>query len=75
MTRKNAPGHGETDTRKRVIIEGEPDFATGTLDQWMAFRQTLTALPQNDENVQIAMAVAHARIEKLRRENNPRAPR
>lgn len=72
MANTNAPGHGENNTQKRVTIEGEPDLTTGTLDQWLAFRQALTVLPQNDENVQIAIAVAHARIEKLRRENNPR---
>jgi len=75
MTNTNAPGHGDNRTQKRVTIEGEPDFATGTLDQRMSFRQSLAALPQNDENVRIAIAVAHARIEKLRREQNPRSRR
>jgi hypothetical protein len=75
MTNKKAPGHGDNNTQKSVTIEGEPDLATGTLDDWMAFRQALSALPQDDENVRIAIAVAHARIEKLRRENNPRSRR
>ncbi len=75
MTNTNAPGHGENHTQKRVSIEGEPDLATGSLEEWMEFRQSLTALPQNDENVRIAIAVAHARIAKLRRDRSPRAQR
>lgn len=73
MTNRNAPGHGENNTQRRVTIEGEPDLATGSLEDWMAFRRTLAALPQDDENVRIAIAVAHARIEKLRRERRPRS--
>lgn len=72
MANSRAPGHGENNTPKRVTIEGEPDLATGSLDDWMAFRKALAALPQDDENVRIAIAVAHARIEKLRREKSPR---
>ena len=75
MTNTTAPGHGDINTQKRVVIEGEPDLATGTLEDWMAFRQTLAALPQDDENVRIAIAVAHARIEKLHRDKSPRTQR
>jgi len=51
----------------RLQIVGEPDLATATLDDWRAWRRDLATLPQDDENVRIAIAVAEAQIAKLRR--------
>lgn len=48
-------------------VVGEPDPATATLDDWRAWRRELAALPQDDENVRVAIAVAEAQIAKLRR--------
>lgn len=54
---------------QRQGIEGEPDLLTGSLKDWQAYRQTLGQLPQNDQNVRLATAVAEAQIAKLRRQN------
>lgn len=51
----------------QVRIEGEPDLATGSLEEWLSHRRALAALPQNDENVRLAVAVADAQIARLRR--------
>jgi hypothetical protein len=51
----------------KIDIEGEPDHRTGTLEEWLHYRQTLAALPQDDEAVRLAIAVADARIAHLRR--------
>ncbi|MPY71257.1 MAG: hypothetical protein GEU92_14350 [Alphaproteobacteria bacterium] len=50
----------------QVRIDGEPDLASATLEEWLAYRRSLAALPQNDENVRIAIAVADAQIARLR---------
>ena len=50
-----------------VRIEGEPDPETGTLEEWCAFRRSLAALPPNDNNVRLTIAVAEARISQLSR--------
>ncbi|MBK19573.1 MAG: hypothetical protein CMM52_12135 [Rhodospirillaceae bacterium] len=51
--------------RQRLEIEGEPDLISGSLDEWRAYRQGLSSLPQEDENVRVAIAVADARIARL----------
>lgn len=48
-------------------IIGEPDPATATLEDWRAWRRNLAALPQDDDSVRLAIAVAEAQIAKLRR--------
>jgi hypothetical protein len=50
----------------QLRVEGEPDLSSATLAEWQAYRRTLAALPQNDENVRIAIAVADAQIARLR---------
>jgi hypothetical protein len=50
----------------QVRIEGEPDLDSGTLEEWQSYRRALSALPQSDENVRIAVAVAEAQIARLR---------
>lgn len=54
---------------QRQGIEGEPDLLTGSLKDWQAYRQTLNQLPQDDQNVRLAVAVAESQIAKLRRQN------
>ena len=66
---------GRTDTKggerrgrpSRMKIIGEPDPATATLEDWRAWRRNLAALPQDDDSVRLAIAVAEAQIAKLRR--------
>jgi hypothetical protein len=48
-------------------IIGEPDPATATLEDWRAWRRNLATLPQDDDSVRLAIAVAEAQIAKLRR--------
>ena len=45
---------------------------TGTLEDWIHYREKLAALPQNDENVGFAIVVAEARIAKLIRDARTR---
>ena len=56
----------------KIDIEGEPDLETGSLEEWLQYRQTLAALPQDDESVRLAIAVADARVAQLRRTRGPR---
>lgn len=72
MANTGAPENGRKSTPPRLIIEGEPDLATGTLEDWVHFREKLATLPQNDENVRLAITVAEARIAKIIRENRTR---
>lgn len=72
MANSQGPGNGIRNTPPRLIIEGEPDLATGTLDDWVQYREKLANLPQDDENVRLAIAVAEARIAKLIRDARTR---
>lgn len=66
---------GRTDTRggerrqrpSRLKIIGEPDPTSATLEDWRAWRRELASLPQNDDSVRLAIAIAEAQIAKLRR--------
>jgi hypothetical protein len=65
---------GRTDAKDRerrgepspLKIIGEPDPATATLEDWRAWRRNLSVLPQDDDSVRLAVAVAEAQIAKLR---------
>jgi hypothetical protein len=46
-------------------ITGEPDPASASLEDWMAYREQLRSLPANDETVRVGLAVANAQILKL----------
>ena len=72
MANAGAPGNGHRNTPPRQIIEGEPDLATGTLDDWIHYREKLATLSQTDETVRLAIAVAEARIAKLIRDARTR---
>ena len=45
-------------------VIGEPDPTTATLEDWRAWRRNLAALPQDDDSVRLAIAVAEAQIAK-----------
>ena len=72
MANTGAPGNGDRKTPPRLIIDGEPDLVTGTLDDWIRFREKLATLPQDDENVRLAITVAEARIAKMIRDSRTR---
>lgn len=72
MANTGAPGNGNRNTPPRLIIEGEPDLLTGTLDDWVHYREKLAALPQDDKNVHLAIAIAEARIAKIIRDSRTR---
>lgn len=72
MANTGGPGRGPGRTPPRLVIEGEPDLVTGTLDEWIHFREKLATLPQDDENVRLAISVAEARIAKLIRDSRTR---
>jgi hypothetical protein len=63
----NKKSRSSARSASQIRIEGEPDLSTGSLDEWQNYRRTLTALPKNDENVRIAIAVADAQIARLRK--------
>jgi hypothetical protein len=65
---KNGDSSKQNSTKhhQRIEIDGEPDLLSGTLDEWHTYRHTLSALPQENENVRVAIAVADARIARLR---------
>ena len=48
-------------------IDGEPDPVTGTLEEWRVWRQLLAGQPPNELHIQVAIAVADARIGTLSR--------
>lgn len=72
MANTGPPGSGRGRPPPRLIIEGEPDYATGTLEDWIQYREKLATLPQDDENVRLAISVAEARIAKLIRDSRTR---
>jgi len=69
MADSSRPVSRSSSQLQRQGIEGEPDLQTGSLKDWQAYRQTLGQLPQDDQNVRLAVAVADAQISKLLRQN------
>jgi hypothetical protein len=65
--RTDAKGGERRGKRSRLKIIGEPDPAKATLEDWRAWRRNLSVLPQDDDSVRLAIAVAEAQIAKLRR--------
>tara|TARA_R110000787_G_scaffold15565_1_gene48266 strand:- start:38 stop:223 length:186 start_codon:yes stop_codon:yes gene_type:complete len=49
-----------------MLISGEPDPSTASLEDWVAYREHLRVLPVRDETVSVALAIANAQIQKLR---------
>jgi hypothetical protein len=58
MANTRAPGNGPNNTPPRLIIDGEPDLLTSTLDDWIHYREKLATQPQNDENVRLAITAS-----------------
>lgn len=48
-----------------MVIRGEPDPASASIDDWMAYREHLKSLSGQDESIRVALAVAQAQIQKL----------
>ena len=74
MARGGTSGTGQGERPRGLVIEGEPDPRTGTLEDWQRYRDRLAALPQGDAAVRLAIAVAEARIAALHRARPPRGP-
>jgi hypothetical protein len=66
-SRTDAKGGERRGKPSRLKVIGEPDPTTATLDDWRAWRRNLSVLPQDDDSVRLAIAVAEAQIAKLRR--------
>jgi len=74
MARGGTSGSGQGERPRGLVIEGEPDSRTGTLEDWERYRERLAALPQGDAAVRLAIAVAEARIAALLRAQPRRGP-
>jgi len=61
-----SPKKSSTQYRQLIEIDGEPDLLTGTLDESQAYWNSLSALPQENENTQLEIAVADSRIARLK---------
>ena len=48
-----------------MVIRGEPDPISASLEEWVNYREHLRALPEKDKSVSVAIAVANAQIQKL----------
>lgn len=48
-----------------MVIRGEPDPASASIDDWMAYREHLKSLSGQDESIRVALAVAKDQIQKL----------
>lgn len=55
-----------------MVIKGEPDPSTASLDEWIEYRDHLRSLPRSDESVSVALAIANAQIQKLRTDGSLR---
>ena len=62
----DSPKKSSTQYRQLIEIDGEPDLLTGTLDESQAYWNSLSALPQENENTQVEIAVADSRIARLK---------
>ena len=57
--------------QQTMVILGEPDPASASLDDWLVYRNHLRGLAGKDENVSVALAVANAQIQKLQPSRDP----
>jgi len=48
-----------------MTISGEPDPASASLEDWLAYRDHLRAMTDKDESVRLSLAIANAQIQKL----------
>ena len=48
-----------------MVIRGESDSNSASIDDWVAYREHLKSLPSQDESIRVALAVAQAQIQKL----------
>lgn len=48
-----------------MVISGEPDPSSASLEDWLTYREHLRTLPVKDQSVSVALAVANTQIRKL----------
>lgn len=53
-----------------MVIRGEPDPASASIDDWIAYREHLKSLGDGDESIRLALAIAQAQIHKLASEED-----
>ncbi|MGB0632446.1 MAG: hypothetical protein ACPGRZ_17285 [Alphaproteobacteria bacterium] len=56
-----------------MVIRGEPDPGSASIDDWVAYREHLKSLPGRDESIRVALAVAQAQIQKLQQTNGEKS--
>lgn len=48
-----------------MVISGEPDPTSASLEDWLKYREHLRSMPAKDDNVSVALAIANTQIRKL----------
>jgi hypothetical protein len=48
-----------------MVISGEPDPTSASVEDWLTYREHLRTLPAKDEGVSVALAIANTQIRKL----------
>lgn len=48
-----------------MVISGEPDPTSASLDDWLKYREHLRSMPAKDDSVSVALAIANHQIRKL----------
>lgn len=57
-----------------MVIRGEPDLVSATLEEWTVYRDYLRSLPATDDSVGVAMAIANSQIQKLKQAASAEVP-
>mgnify|MGYP003648981411 CR=1 FL=1 len=48
-----------------MVISGEPDPSSASLQDWLKYREHLRSLPAKDDSVSVALAIANTQIRKF----------
>ena len=48
-----------------MVISGEPDPTSASLEDWLKYREHLRSMPAKHDNVSVALAIANTQIRKL----------
>lgn len=53
-----------------MVISGEPDPESASLEDWLVYRDHLRSLPAKDDSLSVALAIANTLIRKLQGMDN-----
>ena len=53
-----------------MVISGEPDPESASLEEWLVYRDHLRSLPAKDDSLSVALAIANTQIRKLQGMDN-----